>query len=123
MDAAHGVHSALENRFICNVERRHRLPTPERQVVVGPRAADCWYGQFALAIELDGWGYHADRVFLDMRVDNARAELGIQTRHFGWMDVITDPCGVARLIANLLRRGGWTGSLRPCRTCAAEQAA
>ncbi|GAA1716800.1 uncharacterized protein DUF559 [Propioniferax innocua] len=119
-DAALGVHSALEHNYTIDVERRHELPTPQRQVVVGTCAADVWYEEYKLAIELDGWGYHRNRVRHDRRIDNLRAALGIETRRFGWHDVTDDPCGTARVIATILRARGWTGSLRSCRSCPSD---
>lgn len=119
-DAAQGVHSALEHRYVSRVERPHRLPTPQRQVIVGPRAADGWYSDQALAIEFDGWGYHRDRVHLDTRIDNLRAAMGVETLHFSWMDVVGDPCGTASIVAAMLQQRGWAGSMRHCGVCPAR---
>lgn len=118
-DAEDGVQSTLEHRYRHDVERAHGLPQPVRQARVGPNVVDAWYRQQQLAIELDGWRYHKDRVQTDARRDNARAAQGIVTLRFSWSDVVDQPCITARAVATTLRERGWSGKYRPCGRCPA----
>lgn len=62
-DIEAGVCSALEYRFLTDVERAHGLPEASRQVrdsVKGPIFRDVEYDEFGLVIELDGRAFHAD---------------------------------------------------------------
>ena len=65
-----------------------------------------------------GWtGYIAGR-FRDMERDNAALLGGDVTLRYGWQDVTDRPCAVAREVAALLIRRGWTGLPTRCRRCA-----
>jgi very-short-patch-repair endonuclease len=54
------LESALEVRFE-QLLRRHGLPLPERQRVVGSRRVDFLYPIFGLVVEVMGWRYHGGR--------------------------------------------------------------
>lgn len=115
-----GVHSNLERGYVRNVERPHRLPVAKRQARMrqGGRSAylDNHYGEFGLAVELDGLGAHpAETRWLDMRRDSSMAALGIVTLRYSWADISARHCQVAREIGLVLRQRGWTGTLRSCR--------
>jgi len=78
-DVGAGAHSLLEQRYLCNVERAHGLPTGARQAVstvVGRRAIrDVAYPDYGLYVELDGRLGHeaaADR-WKDLERDLAAA--------------------------------------------------
>ncbi len=120
-DARDGALSVLEHRYVHRVERPHGLPAARRQARVGPRRAgrylDNLYEGFAVCVELDGTAAHpADEQWRDKRRDNANAVNGIVTLRFGLLDLGDRRCGTAQAVAVLLRRRGWTGSLRACGT-------
>jgi len=123
---ADGVQSALEQRYACDVELAHSLPTAQRQhpVVVDGRTLweDVSYDLIGipLTVRLDGRAFHdaPEVAFRDRRRDNA-AELAARHRLvYGWDEVTQDPCGVAMEVAAVLRRAGWHGPLRRCVDCA-----
>lgn len=122
---ADGVQSALEQRYACDVELAHALPTAQRQqpVVVDGRTLweDVSYDLIGipLTIRLDGRAFHdaPEVAFRDRRRDNA-AELAARHRLvYGWDEVTRDPCGVATEVATVLHRAGWHGPLRQCGSC------
>ena len=116
---ADGAHSNLEYRYVHDVERPHRLPTPLRQARInigrGHRCLDNLYRDFGVAVELDGQAAHAiqDR-WRDVHRDNAVAGLGIITLRYSWADVTERACDVAAEIAIVLQQRGWAGRPRPC---------
>lgn len=115
--AGRGIESVLEWRYQERVERRHRLPTPERQVGLqaGTRV-DGLYREFGLVIELDGRRFHD--VSKDMVRDNRHVLLHrVDTLRYGWHAVTTDPCAVAAQVAQALTARGWKGHLRLCPNC------
>lgn len=118
-EARDGVASPLERRYLHDVERRHGLPRGERnraQLVAGVRRyRDVRYRRWRLVVELDGLAAHPeDRRELDDLRDNEVAERGERTLRYGWRSVTGDPCAVARQVAGVLARGGWTGSVHAC---------
>lgn len=118
-DIADGVMSALENRWVRDVERAHGLPAARRQVLIisdGMRYyIDNLYREFGVGVELDGQAYHpADERWLDIGRDNALAAEGILVLRYGWADVYDRPCPTAVQFGDVAIQRGWTGSLRPC---------
>jgi hypothetical protein len=118
-DAAAGVHSLLEARYVRDVEQPHGLPRAVRQASsrVGARTRylDNLYREFGVAVELDGQAAHPTEArWRDIRRDNASAAAGIVTLRYGWVDITTDPCRVAAEISHVLQQRGWTGYPRPC---------
>jgi hypothetical protein len=126
-DAADGVHSPLEWRYVCGVERSHGLPTARRQAKrrhgSGTRYLDNLYEKYGVCIELDGAVAHpAEGRWRDMRRDNANLVRGTVTLRYGWPDATEHRCRTAAEIAALLRRRGWKGTIRPCSpTCQAPR--
>jgi very-short-patch-repair endonuclease len=122
-DASDGAHSALEIRYLRDVERAHALPRGERQSRVrrsGHVAVrDVHYSDFRLTIELDGKRHHDtfESRLRDARRDRLAAADGDLTLRFGWWDVASTACVVARELAVVLRARGWTGRARTCRKC------
>ncbi len=113
-----GIHSALEHRYVRDVERPHRLPEAVRQARVrrGSRTEyrDVLYDAYRIVIELDGQAAHpGDTRWKDIRRDNAAAADGVLTLRYGWVDVSRHPCSVASQVARALRLRGYTGA-RPC---------
>jgi hypothetical protein len=118
-DAAEGVHSPLERNYVNGVERAHGLPTARRQAKrrhgSGTRYLDNLYEQQGLCVELDGQAAHpAEGRWRDTRRDNANRVQGTETLRYGWPDVTENRCRTAAEIGAVLRRRGWTGTLRPC---------
>jgi hypothetical protein len=118
-DARPGVHSPLELRYLRNVERRHGLPSGDRQVlaITGLRRQylDVRYSDFGVIVELDGVLAHpAESRQHDARRDNANTLSGNLTLRYGWVPVAYHACEVAIDVANLLWQRGWRGVLRPC---------
>ena len=117
--AADGIHSALEYRYLRDVERAHGLPRSRHQVrvVIEGKTVyrDAYYDEFKLATELDGKLAHPDQErSRDNHRDNQAGAHGILTTRYGWRDVYGHPCETALLQARILRERGWTGQPRPC---------
>ena len=116
--ASGGAHSVLEYRHDRDVQRAHGLPEPVKQAkfrktdgTTGYR--DRWYPQYGgLVIELDGQRYHPDGE-RDRERDNQAAVAGATLR-YGWSDVTSRACQIARQEADALRNRGWAGTLQPC---------
>jgi very-short-patch-repair endonuclease len=118
-DAADGVHSPLERNYVHGVERAHGLPTARRQARrrhgSGTRYLDNLYEKYDLCVELDGLVAHpAEGRWRDTHRDNANLLQGTETLRYGWPDVTENRCRTAAEIAEVLRRRGWKGTLRPC---------
>jgi hypothetical protein len=114
-----GVHSALEFRYVRDVERPHRLPKSTRQAParMGGRSGyrDVLYEEYGLIVELDGKVAHpVDRRWLDVARDNAAAATGLITLRYGFRDLTRSPCLVAAQVADVLRLRGWRGVPRRC---------
>jgi predicted transcriptional regulator of viral defense system len=117
--AADGIHSALEYRYLRDVERAHGLPRSRHQVrvVIEGKTVyrDAYYDKYQLATELDGKLAHPDQErWRDNHRDNQAGAHGILTTRYGWRDVYGHPCETALLQAQILRKRGWTGQPRPC---------
>jgi hypothetical protein len=119
-----GVQSALERRYLHGVERAHGLPRSERnhtERAAGEhgrarnRYRDNRYRPWGLVVELDGEVAHPGHTaFRERRRDNRVVVGGDTSLSYGWVEVVTDPCGVAADVAAVLTRLGWTGRLRRC---------
>ena len=75
-EIGNGAHSALELRYVRDVERPHGLPTATRQarLATGPRTRylDNLYAEVGVAVELDGQAAHpAEARWLDIRAARA----------------------------------------------------
>jgi len=118
-DAADGVHSPLERRYVHGVERAHGLPLAKRQAKrrhgSGTRYLDNLYEEYGLCVEVDGEAAHpAEGRWRDTRRDNANLAQGARTLRYGWPDVTGHRCRTAAEVAEVLRRQGWSGTLRRC---------
>ena len=118
-DAAEGIHSPLERRYVHGVERAHGLPAARRQAKrrggSGLRYLDNLYEAYGLCVELDGAAAHPDEGrWRDTRRDNVNQVQGARTMRYGWPDVTGHRCRTAAEIAAILRSQGWTGTLRRC---------
>jgi Transcriptional regulator, AbiEi antitoxin len=124
-DAGDGAHSALERRYVADVERAHGLPKSQHQAareLNGSRHyKDSLYPEYRVAVEVDGPRYHQhERVQLDKDRDNANLALDdVKTFRFGPVAVTERACETAAMVGITLQRNGWTGAPQPCRrpTC------
>jgi hypothetical protein len=118
-----GVHSALEHRYVLDVEQAHGLPAGKRQapVFVDGRQLfeDIRYEICDLIVRLDGQAFHSakQRRFRDRRRDNAAELRNLPRLMYGWHEVAEDPCGVYREVREVLVREGWNDSSYPCERC------
>jgi very-short-patch-repair endonuclease len=119
-DVGSGAVSPLELRYLRDVERDHGLPRAARQVrharCGGSIYDDVNYAGFGLVVELDGRVAHPARSRLrDLIRDNVTAERGDSVLHYGWSDVVDQPCAVAAQVGRVLAVRGWTGVPKRCR--------
>ncbi len=118
-DVAVGAHSALERRYLVDVERPHGLPRGRRQEAQhsGDRRVrrDVEYVALGTFVELDGRLGHewAAGRWADLDRDLAAAATGRITVRLGWGQVL-QPCRLALSMGQLLSSRGWEGTLRPC---------
>lgn len=117
-DVAVGAQSALELRYLRDVERAHGLPAATRQARArrGGAYRDARYDRYATIVELDG-EIHARERLRDSRRDNAALLEGEVTLRYGWADVTERACLVAWEVAALLSSRGWTGQATRCPRC------
>lgn len=114
-DVIEGAQSALELRYLQDVERAHGLPRGTRQARArrGRAYRDVRYDRYATLVELDGQ-VHATEQLRDSRRDNAALLQGEVTLRYGWPDVTERSCLVAVEVAAILRARGWEDPLRRC---------
>jgi predicted transcriptional regulator of viral defense system len=119
-DAESGINSALERRYLRDVERCHGLPAARRQARQHAddkvMYLDNLYEDYHLCVEMDGVTYHsrANR-WKDIDRDNANiATTNTRTMRFGWVGATEKRCRTAQMIANALRQNGWQGTPHPC---------
>ncbi len=120
-DVVTGAESAMEIRYLRDVERAHGLPRGLRQVLDqaatgNPRLRDVAYPGQRVIVELDGRLGHdqaADRVS-DGRRDRDSAVDGWLTLRVFWPDVAVTPCRLGQQMGTVLGRYGWTGRPRRC---------
>jgi hypothetical protein len=117
-DVGSGALSALERRYLRDVERAHALPGGVRQRRVAPggtlQVRDVDYAAFGVCVELDGRLGHEgarDR-WADLDRDLRSLAGGTVTIRLGWGQVL-QPCRLADRVAGVLRTRGWLG--RPIR--------
>jgi hypothetical protein len=124
-DVRLGVQSPLEERYLRDVERAHRLPEGRRQVKTrkGTSAQfhDVRYLDYGAGVELDAIAYHrGDAVDRDNARDNSGVLPEVQTLRYGWLRVAYHPCEVAHEVWTLLVRNGYREDFRRCGpSCAA----
>lgn len=118
-DVAAGTTTVLEQRYRHQVESAHGLPVPKRQVSpVGRYRVDNWYEQYRLIVEVDGRATHLGvAAVVDLERDNIHMAHGISTLRFTWPHVTRTPCQTARIVAQALTRGGWSGHPHSCPAC------
>ncbi|HSK95815.1 MAG TPA: type IV toxin-antitoxin system AbiEi family antitoxin domain-containing protein [Euzebyales bacterium] len=122
-----GVLSALERRYLEDVEQAHGLPAGRRQRPVLVDGVQRWedlaYEMPAgrVIVRLDGFGYHRDRssALVDRRRTVAAALVSTLSVPYGWDEVTRLPCRTAKEIDAMLRPLGWDGPFLPCPRCCA----
>jgi very-short-patch-repair endonuclease len=97
--------SPLERRLLA-LCRRHRLPTPEVNVWIGPDRVDFLWRRERLVVETDGWGTHRTRAAFEAdRARDARLKLaGYEVVRFTDRQLREEPERVAATLRALLRR-------------------
>ena len=119
-EAAEGVQSPLERRYVRDVERAHSLPRGQRnqlEVQGGARRfRDVRYLAYRTCVELDGAAYHpGDRRELDdLRDNDLLVSEGTRTVRYGWRSVTALACETAGQVGHLLALGGWDGAPARC---------
>ena len=119
-DVSVGAHSALERRFMIEVEKTHGLPVATRQgFATRGRRSDAWYREYQVVVELDSKLYHSGgAAFRDMARDNEHSLAGVLSLRFGWAHVTgTAACTTAVTLGQVLMSRGWEGPIQPCRRC------
>jgi hypothetical protein len=119
-DAASGAESALEMRFLRDVERAHGLPVGVRQRSTEPSRAerhDVAYEEQRVLVELDGRLGHdgTEARIRDGVRDRRSATTGWLTTRAFWRDVLGFPCDLAYDLGAVFYSRGWVGTLKPCR--------
>ena len=123
-DVAAGAESAMEIRYVRDVERAHGLPTGVRQFSPrrdGYQLHDIGYVEQRVLVELDGRLGHegSDARVRDGIRDRRGATSGWLTMRTFWRDVAGYPCDLAIDTGAILASRGWSSRVRPCRrrTC------
>jgi very-short-patch-repair endonuclease len=95
--------SELESRFLA-LCRRHRLPTPEVNVRVGPFLVDFLWRARRLVVEVDGFRAHGTRsAFEADRARDTRLKLmGHDVFRFTWRQIVGEGSAVAATLRALL---------------------
>lgn len=97
--------SELERAFFA-LCRRHSLPMPSAQGIIGPYTVDFLWSEQRLIVEVDGFATHGTRTaFEDDRARDAQLKLlGYEVLRFTWRQVLNDPVTVASIVGELLAR-------------------
>lgn len=115
-----GVQSALERKYLRDVERAHGLPRGQRNHGDGSRGRrryrDVRYRRWRVVVELDGRAAHPEewRERDDLRDNELTETEDARTLRYGWWSVAVRPCETAAQVGRLLSARGWRGSLRRC---------
>jgi len=114
-DVAEGAMSALERRYLRDVERAHGLPRADRQSLGPGVVRDVEYRRWRLRLELDGRFGHewSSGRWDDLDRDVDSAVDGHLTVRLGWRQVL-EPCRLADRMARILVAQGWSGRPKPC---------
>jgi very-short-patch-repair endonuclease len=95
--------SGFEDDFL-QFCRRYGLPAPKLNAIVAGREVDAYFEAERLAVELDGWGFHSDRLAFesDRERDAAFLALGIATLRITWERFHADPPREAARLHSIL---------------------
>lgn len=99
--------SEAEERFL-ELVRSGRLPVPEVNVVVRGHEVDFLWRTERLAVEVDGFGFHASRRAFenDRRRDAELAAAGVHVIRVTWRQIVREPRATLVLLGQALARTG-----------------
>jgi very-short-patch-repair endonuclease len=100
-----GDFNVLERRFLA-LCRRHSLPRPGTQRVIGPYTVDFLWPDAGLVVEVDGFGDHGTRSGFEAdRARDAQLKLlGYDVVRFTWRQLRDDAATVVGVLRGLLQR-------------------
>jgi hypothetical protein len=129
-DVAQGTCSVLEHGYLTLVERPHGLPPGRRQASAQFPGRSMWrdvaYEDWSFLVELDGRLGHTTAGDRDHDLDrdlDAAAFQELTTVRLGYGQVFRSGCRTAVMVAAVLNRLGWPGSVTSCPECGAEDQA
>jgi very-short-patch-repair endonuclease len=95
--------SEAEERLLCLI-RDARLPVPETNVPVEPYEVDFLWAPEGIAVEVDGFRYHASRARFesDRRRDMELASRGIHVIRLTWRQITNEPLATVAQVAQAL---------------------
>ncbi len=95
--------SEAEARFLALV-RKARLQTPKANVRVGPYEVDFLWRTESIAVEVDGYRYHAshERFEGDRRRDAELLARGITVLRLTWRQIVNEPLATVALLTQAL---------------------
>ena len=102
---ATATRSDLEDDFLA-LCRRHRVPLPENNVLIGPFEVDFLWRPERLIAEADGYLYHRGRqAFREDREPDVELEImGFRVVRFDDHRIAEDPAGIVRDVLALLAK-------------------
>ena len=107
LDAApEGDDAALQRRFL-QLCRRHGLPEPQQQAIIGPYTVDFFWPAAGLVVETDGRTYHATRAAFerDRRRDVDLAAWGLRVLRVTWRQVTEEKPALITALSRLATFG------------------
>ena len=95
--------SELERRFLA-LCRRHRLPPPMRQQIIGAYTVDFLWPEARLVVEADGYATHGPRAAFetDRARDLALRRIGYEVIRLTWRQIVHEGAAVATSLRSLL---------------------
>lgn len=99
--------SEAEERFL-DLVRRGQLPAPETNVLVRGHEVDFLWRAARLAVEVDGFGFHASRRSFenDRRRDAELAAAGVHVVRVTWSQIVREPSATLVRVAQALTHAG-----------------
>ena len=93
----------IERRLLA-LCRRHSIPRPRTQVIIGPYTVDFLWGEARLIVETDGYATHGTRsAFEDDRARDAWLTAnGYRVVRFTWRQLRDDPAEAVRVLRSIL---------------------
>jgi very-short-patch-repair endonuclease len=106
--------SEAEARFL-ELVRKARLPAPDTNVKIGRYEIDFYWRAQRVAVEVDGYRYHASRRRFerDRRKDGWLLSQGITTMRLSWGQLVDDGMATVAQVAQALARSGTDAAAGP----------